>query len=447
MPATKNPLLVNQCLENPSTDEVRAALDASAGGDGVAAPVAAAGAGEERLPEAGSAAASGRGRVLLLDDDPAFKEVMGDFLAENGYSVVAVQNGAEGIREVLAGDFALILCDMRMPSLPGDMFYRAVERNRPHLCGRFVFMTGYRGDAETNDFIESVSGFLLRKPFRLNDLLDWISVTAVCSSFQSVFESASTDPVPPQVCLPADPYLAGAALFRASPVAAEQPAPVPGAQADPAPRRPPVVLRAIAPQPRASVVSRTFVVAGLALVVALAVNLGVRSPRARDRAKAALAERLALEMEWRALSVNVEQAAQARSELASLAKRAERLTKERSTGGWTGALRAISTAVGAGIELPGVAARGAEGPPGACKVRIDGLAIGPTPRLLADSFNEALRREAERSAPSAVLTRIEMFENEPEPSSDPSDQRRARFTITLKVGLNEPAKRESAAAK
>jgi len=71
--------------------------------------------------------------VLLLDDDTALRDVITDFLTDSGYTVVAVSNGAEGIREMVARDFSVILCDLMMPTLPGDMFYRAAERIRPRL--------------------------------------------------------------------------------------------------------------------------------------------------------------------------------------------------------------------------------------------------------------------------------------------------------------------------
>jgi CheY-like chemotaxis protein len=125
------------------------------------------------LDENGTILPSGN-KVLLLEDDPAFREIMTDFLQENGYEVTAVQNGVEGVHQLLGSDFELILCDMMMPTLPGDMFFRAVERMRPHLCDRFVFMTGHRGNPKINDFIESVAGVVLTKPFRVLDLLEMI---------------------------------------------------------------------------------------------------------------------------------------------------------------------------------------------------------------------------------------------------------------------------------
>ena len=113
-----------------------------------------------------------RRKVLLLEDDQAFKEIMSTFIQENGYEVIAVQNGVEGVHEVLASDFEVILCDMNMPTLPGDMFFRAVERMRPHLCERFIFMTGYRGNGKVADFVKSVGGTVLIKPFHVDDLLE-----------------------------------------------------------------------------------------------------------------------------------------------------------------------------------------------------------------------------------------------------------------------------------
>ena len=120
-----------------------------------------------------------KGTVLLLEDDLQFKEIMNEFLHSHGFKVVSVANGVEGVHEVLAKDFEVILCDMMMPTLPGDMFFRAVERMRPHLCNRFIFMTGHRGNTKVNDFIRTVNGTILAKPFHVDDLLEMIAFVQV----------------------------------------------------------------------------------------------------------------------------------------------------------------------------------------------------------------------------------------------------------------------------
>src|ERR1700761_772606 len=121
-------------------------------------------------------------KILLVEDDPAFQEIMKDFLSENGFEIVAVNNGVEGVHKVLASDFEMILCDMMMPTLPGDMFFRAVQRMRPHLCDRFVFMTAHRTHPRIKDFIDSVWGTVLIKPFRVSDLLEMIDFVRLRSS-------------------------------------------------------------------------------------------------------------------------------------------------------------------------------------------------------------------------------------------------------------------------
>ncbi len=114
-------------------------------------------------------------KVLVLEDDTNFQATVGRFLTANGFEVVSVPNGAEGVPEVLTSDFDLILCDVRMPTLPGDQFYRAVEENRPHLCKRFVFMTGYRHDSKISEFVSGTGAAMLIKPFPMDDLLELIA--------------------------------------------------------------------------------------------------------------------------------------------------------------------------------------------------------------------------------------------------------------------------------
>jgi DNA-binding NtrC family response regulator len=113
--------------------------------------------------------------LLLLEDDEMLKSVIKEYLEGNSYEVSAVSNGAEGVRAVLKREFDVIVCDMMMPKLPGDMFYTAIERMRPHLCRRFIFITGHRGNPKINDFIKQVKGTMLAKPFRMDDLIEAVA--------------------------------------------------------------------------------------------------------------------------------------------------------------------------------------------------------------------------------------------------------------------------------
>lgn len=106
-------------------------------------------------------------KILVLDDDKDLIFLIKEFLAAQHFDVIAVENGVEGVKQVMATDFDVILCDMAMPKLPGDMFYLAVERTKPHLCKRFIFMTGHRGDPKIDEFIRRVKGLMLWKPFEM----------------------------------------------------------------------------------------------------------------------------------------------------------------------------------------------------------------------------------------------------------------------------------------
>jgi len=113
-------------------------------------------------------------KILMLEDDVEFAELLRAFFESHSFQVTCVANGVEGLRQTMATDFDVILCDMVMPNLPGDMFYLAVERTRPHLSRRFIFMTGYKAVPKVDEFIRRVRGQVLWKPFQLQELLDVI---------------------------------------------------------------------------------------------------------------------------------------------------------------------------------------------------------------------------------------------------------------------------------
>lgn len=115
--------------------------------------------------------------LLVVEDDPDFSEQLRTFLESNGFYVSCVPNAAEGLRQLAATNFDLVLCDMVLQGPSGEDFYREVERVQPELCRRFVFMTGHDAHPRTDRFIRQVRALMLWKPFLLSDVL--VAIEAV----------------------------------------------------------------------------------------------------------------------------------------------------------------------------------------------------------------------------------------------------------------------------
>jgi DNA-binding response OmpR family regulator len=110
-------------------------------------------------------------RVLLLEDDVDLCHTLKEWLEMNGCRVTIVHRGVEGVTEIMKSDFDAIVCDMVMPMMPGDMFYLAVSKAKPHLCERFVFITGHRDRPDIAKFLWEFHGPTLNKPLNLEELL------------------------------------------------------------------------------------------------------------------------------------------------------------------------------------------------------------------------------------------------------------------------------------
>ncbi len=123
--------------------------------------------------------------LLMLEDDLKLAEMLRAFLESHSFEVTRVADGVEGLRQVMTTDFDIILCDLEMPNVPGDMFYLAVERIQKHLCKRFVFMTGHKTDPKWNGFLAKVDSPVIGKPFALADLLSTIQTVLTENALSS----------------------------------------------------------------------------------------------------------------------------------------------------------------------------------------------------------------------------------------------------------------------
>jgi len=109
-------------------------------------------------------------KVLLLEDRDDFREVLRDYLVSCGYQVISVKSGVEGLREIMKQPFDLIICDMMMPQIGGEMFYWAVTRVRPAAGQRFIFFTGHKNNPPIEFFFQRVNATVLFKPFKMSAL-------------------------------------------------------------------------------------------------------------------------------------------------------------------------------------------------------------------------------------------------------------------------------------
>lgn len=117
--------------------------------------------------------------VLVLEDDGAFATTLKEVLQEQGYQLTVVSSGAQGLREILAEDFDAIVCDIMMPRYPGDVFYVALQKVKPHLCDRVIFITGYQSDPQVAAFVKKSGRPVLWKPFKLEELFDTLETITV----------------------------------------------------------------------------------------------------------------------------------------------------------------------------------------------------------------------------------------------------------------------------
>jgi CheY-like chemotaxis protein/Tfp pilus assembly protein PilN len=359
---------------------------------------------------------------LLLEDDPSFREVIKEFLTETGYSVREVKSGMEGIQEVLAGDFAVVLCDMQMPALSGDLFYRAVERARPQLCERFIFMTGHRGDTTANDFIKAASAHALLKPFHLDDLLEAIGE-------MERQRHLAREPSPrrgPTAIRSVQKWVSRSDL---QPVTADRNA-----------LNPP--LAATANRPCAAGNSsacdnhsrlRIWMNAATVLaMVAVAGLLYTGYRQAEERRVAVSNELQRAQVTWEAVSGDLEKARQDGERAEKFTERARRVTNECARLQWSSALQRIAACTPAHVQLQDIRLRQVGNSGDAWSLRIE--ARCPGTRLDANAFRCDIQQALGTVFNYGVNARIEQMEEVP---ADAAGGPAVTFTIVAAIASAE----------
>jgi CheY-like chemotaxis protein len=110
--------------------------------------------------------------ILVVDDNVELAQTYQELFEAHDYQASIAANGVLALKLLLNAEFDAILCDLSMPQLEGDMFYLTVERVRPQLARRFVFVTGNAGNPKYEAFFKNVECPVLYKPVSIDKLLE-----------------------------------------------------------------------------------------------------------------------------------------------------------------------------------------------------------------------------------------------------------------------------------
>jgi two-component system response regulator PilR (NtrC family) len=107
-------------------------------------------------------------RILIVDDEPSMREMLGIVLRRDGYDVLIAPNGTQALALLQSERVDLLLSDIRMPDLSGVEVLRAAKAANPDLVA--FMMTAF---ASTDTAVEAMrlgAVDYFTKPFNMDEL-------------------------------------------------------------------------------------------------------------------------------------------------------------------------------------------------------------------------------------------------------------------------------------
>ena len=108
-------------------------------------------------------------KVLIVDDESGMRHMLSVLLEREGYSIDTAQNGKEGLDKIRANDYALVLCDIRMPEMDGLTFLESTKNLNKQLP---IIMMSAFGNVDTAiEAMKKGAYDYVSKPFKADEIL------------------------------------------------------------------------------------------------------------------------------------------------------------------------------------------------------------------------------------------------------------------------------------
>lgn len=112
-------------------------------------------------------------RVLLVDDEVGYLEVLSKRLRLRGFQISTARSGAEAIRAVRKQDFDAAVLDLKMEDMDGIDVLKVLKKMQPSL--QVIMLTGHGSEEAARDGMANGAYDYLIKPIGLDTLIDTIN--------------------------------------------------------------------------------------------------------------------------------------------------------------------------------------------------------------------------------------------------------------------------------
>jgi len=103
-------------------------------------------------------------RILIIDDSRVMRDMLSDFLVDNGFEVEAVEDPQDGLALAREQAFDLCICDMHLIGTDGCEVVTMFGREFPSLR---CIVTDSLPDEKSEQVLLADQHFYIRKPFEL----------------------------------------------------------------------------------------------------------------------------------------------------------------------------------------------------------------------------------------------------------------------------------------
>ena len=108
--------------------------------------------------------------ILVVDDEPAIRDLLTLTLSAEGYLVDVAADGEEAWQATHTRRYDGFITDLKMPEHGGQEFWERLNASDKSLARRVIFMTGDTASHESRGFIPASGRPLIEKPFDLVEL-------------------------------------------------------------------------------------------------------------------------------------------------------------------------------------------------------------------------------------------------------------------------------------